>query len=88
MKYDETIIDSEYQKLLPQFKPVFGNMNHVDLIKYIASLEKMEAELAKKVQASKGAETLRKEIYYKKRNIVGALQKAIDDGPTQSKEIS
>ena len=68
-------IEDEYAKLKTDFKPQFGNENHINVVKGYDEIIKLEKELEKKEKASKGAETLRKDIIARKKNIIFWMKK-------------
>lgn len=70
----EQIIDEQYVLLSRKFKPVFGNLKHIDIAKDMVRLGGLEKELQKKVAASKGAETLVNDIKRIKRNLVSQFK--------------
>ncbi len=68
-------IEDEYTKLKTDFKPQFGNQTHINIAKGYDEVNKLEKELSKKEAASKGAETLRRDIVSKKKNIIFWMKK-------------
>lgn len=73
---EDLAIIGEYAELKANFKPEFGNQVHIDFTDEYGKITKMEEDLAKKEAASKGADSLRKEIITKKKNALFLMKKA------------
>lgn len=69
-------IEKEFTKLIADgFVPKFGNETHINVVKTFNEISRMTTELSKKEAASKGADTLRKDILMKKKNVIYWLSK-------------
>lgn len=58
----EKIINSQFVELLSNFKPVFGNQQHIELGKLLITIEKTTKELQKKTEDAKDAKKLRGDL--------------------------
>lgn len=74
MRVDYDLINTEYENIVPEFKPVFGNDLHIDIGKSIAVINKLEKELERFPTDSAKSRVLKEEIYHKKRNVIYAIK--------------
>lgn len=69
-------VEKEFTRLIADgFIPEFGNQVHIDVVKTFNEISKLSTELSKKEAASKGADTLRRDILSKKKNVIYWLGK-------------
>ena len=63
-----------YNRLIKNFVPAFGNMDHISASKLIGNVIRMEKKMAK-TKSARSKENIQKEIYIIKSNIVFLLTK-------------
>ena len=71
----EEIIEQQLSEYRAKFRPVFGNSDHILLVKLSSKLIELEKKLAIKEEASKGAKTTKEEIMRLKREMLFNFKK-------------
>lgn len=66
--------DAEYQPLLKTFKPVFGDPQQIRLLDEMKQLDKLEKEMAVKLEHSKLAFALHEDVVQKKKGIIWLMK--------------
>lgn len=70
----EQIIHKQYQELVSNFRPEFGNLRHIRISKEIASMNKLQVEYEKKIEATHDIKIIRDDIRKLKRQILYLLK--------------
>lgn len=73
-KSEQNQIDKDYKELVSKFKPEFGNVTHITLLKQLHDVETAEAAFEKRIEAQKELKTKSRLLYEQKTRAINSLR--------------
>lgn len=73
-KKTNEIIEKQYVERMQTFKPIFGDLNHIRIVRLAGDIAEKEKSLKDKISAAKGVPKLEKDIHFLKSRALGILK--------------